>query len=103
MFTCFVLVISYFSANPFSFIHLSPSTRMTDLKAALVLCLLGLVAASLAEQTAEVDEDTGLERGVREVSEDVATDADNYGDVMNREKRHREWYNCLPCSLTFLC
>lgn len=76
---------------------------MTDLKAALVLCLLGLVAASLAEKTAEVDEDTGLERGVREVSEDVATDAENYGDVMNREKRHREWCNCLPCSLIFLC
>ena len=66
---------------------------MNQLRAALALCLLGLWAASLAEETAQteqVDDDHGLERQARELNEDVDVEADSYEDVMSRQKRYGE-------------
>ena len=62
---------------------------MNRLQTTLALCLLGLLAASLADETAQTEQvDAGLEREAREVSDDVNTDVDRYEDVMTRNKRH---------------
>ena len=64
---------------------------MNRLQTTLALCLLGLLAASLADETAQTEQvNAGLERETREVNEDVNTGVDRYEDVMNREKRHRK-------------
>ena len=62
---------------------------MNRLQTTLALCLLGLLAASLADETAQTEQvDAGLEREAREVSDDVTNDVDRYEDVMTRNKRH---------------
>lgn len=53
---------------------------MSDLRVTLALCLLGLLAASLAEEMEQVD-DAGLKSEARET----------YQEVMSRQKRHREF------------
>ena len=61
------------------------------MKTIFLVCLLGLLAASVAENTAQteqVDDDVGLERAVRETGEDI--DAVSYEEVVNRQKRHCE-------------
>ena len=61
------------------------------MKTIFLACLLGLLAASVAEdaaQTERVGDDVGLERAVRETGEDI--DAAGYEQVMNRQKRHCE-------------
>ena len=66
------------------------------MKAVFLVCVLGLLAASLAEdsaQTEPVDVGAGLERGVRDVTdvteelEDVDTDTDTDVKDVNRQKR----------------
>ncbi|KAI0214054.1 hypothetical protein LSAT2_000855 [Lamellibrachia satsuma] len=73
---------------------------MSLLRAALALCLLCLLAASLAEETAkteQVDDDHGLEREARELNEDVDVEADSYEDVMSRQKRNVKNPFCGLC------
>ncbi|KAK2165273.1 hypothetical protein NP493_1373g00029 [Ridgeia piscesae] len=63
------------------------------MKSAVLLCLVGLLAASLTEhtlQTEQVDDEAGLEREVREAQSEVETGAASYKEVMSRQKRHRE-------------
>ena len=61
------------------------------MKTIFLVCVLGLLAASLAENTAQtepVDGGAGLDRGVRDVTEereDVDTDTDL--EITNRQKR----------------
>ena len=61
------------------------------MKTIFLVCVIGLLAASVAmdtAQTEQVDDDVGLERAVRETGEDI--DAVSYEEVMNRQKRHCE-------------
>ena len=74
------------------------------MKTIVLACVLGLLAASLAEETARtepVDDGAGQNREVREVTdvtevtevEEVA-DSANYEEVMNRDKRNSK--SCCP-------
>ena len=63
------------------------------MKAVVLACLLGLLAASLTEDTVHtepVDDEAGLEREVREAQDEVDSGAASYKEVMSRQKRHRE-------------
>jgi len=64
------------------------------MKTIFLVCLLGLLAASLAEDTAltePVDDGAGLDREVREVTEvEEGADGVSYEELMSREKRNRK-------------
>ena len=64
------------------------------MKTIFLACLLGLLAASLAEDTAQteqVDDGAELDRGVREVTEvEEVADGANYEEMMTRQKRNSE-------------
>ena len=73
-------------------VPLQPTVTMTRLML-ILLGLLDVFAASLAEETAQteqLDDGAGSERQARELNEDVDVEADSYEGVMARQKRHRE-------------
>ena len=61
------------------------------MKTIVLVCVLGLLAASLAEDTAQtqpVDDGPELDRGVREVTEELGdVDTDTDVKIANRQKR----------------
>ena len=56
---------------------------MTHIRVVLALCLLGLLAASLAEDTTQTEQEDD------DVESEVET-RDTYKDVLSRQKRHRK-------------
>ena len=54
---------------------------MTHLQVVLALCLLGLLAASLSEDTAQTEQEDD------HIESEVET-RDTYKDVLSRQKRH---------------
>ena len=67
------------------------TTTPSEMKTIFLVCVLGLLAASLAEdaaQTEPVDDGAVLDRGVRKVTEELGdVDTDANVKIVNRQKR----------------